>query len=163
VLNNNSKKIKIVQDKSIIFPVQVKKLDMKYFLTFFFIFLTVRAAGQNQVSIEPVLILNPEIYQIISIEKKEEVPLLELLHFCDEFGMELHEEEGHLFMAKIYPSSLGLERNTLEIKNKLSLQTGILVKSIQSYGREYLPGKYVWATRLRPKTPEKRQQPSELN
>jgi hypothetical protein len=130
----------------------VKKPDMKYFITFFFIFLTVRAAGQNQVSIEPVLILYPEIYQIISIEKEEEVPLLELLQFCNEFGMELHEEEGHLFMAKIYPSSLGLERNTLEIKDKLSLQPGIQVKSIQTFGREYLPGKYSWATLLRPKT-----------
>lgn len=125
---------------------------MKYFLTFFFIFITVRAAGQDRVSIEPVLILYPEIYQIISIEKEEEVLLLNLLHFCNEFGMELHEEEGKLFMAKIYPSSLGLERSTLEIKDKLSLQPGIQIKSIQSYGREYLPGKYAWAALLRPKS-----------
>lgn len=125
---------------------------MKFFLTFFFIFITVRAAGQNQVSIEPVFILYPEIYQIISIEKEEEVPLVELLHFCNEFGMELYEEEGQLFIAKVYPSSLGLERNTLEIKDKLSLKSGIQVKSIQSFGREYLPGKYAWVTRLLPKT-----------
>ena len=125
---------------------------MKYFLTLFFIFITVRAAGQDRVSIEPVLILYPEIYQIISIEKEEEVPLLELLHFCNEFGMELHEEEGQLFIVKIYPSSLGLERGTLEINDKLSFQPGIQVKSIQSYGREYLPSKYAWATHLKPKT-----------
>ena len=129
---------------------------MKYFLTFFFIFLTVRAAGQNQVSIEPVLILYPEIYQIISLEKEEEVPLMEIFQFCEEFGMELHEEEGQLFIAKIYPSSLGLERSTLEIKDKLSLQPTIQVKSIQSYDKEYLPVKFAWATLLQPNTPDKR-------
>ncbi|MCH7398482.1 hypothetical protein MM236_10800 [Belliella sp. DSM 107340] len=91
-----------------------------------------------------MMVLYPEVYQVIELEQCENAVLADLINFCEEQELTLILEDQQMKLFKIYPSFLGVEKATLDLEEKIAHQIGLhaKVKSIKSYGREYLPEEY---------------------
>lgn len=91
-----------------------------------------------------MMVLYPEVYQVIELEECEKTLLVDLINFCEEEDLELILKGQGVKFFKIYPSFLGVEKATLDLEEKITFQNGIhaKIKSIKSYGREYLPKEY---------------------
>ncbi|MFD2034186.1 hypothetical protein ACFSKL_05250 [Belliella marina] len=95
---------------------------------------------------EPVkmMVLYPEIYQVIELEESRGVLLVDLINFCEEQELKLVQKGAQLILFKIYPSFLGVEKATMDLEEKMVQNIGphAKIKSIKSYGREYLPEEF---------------------
>lgn len=92
------------------------------------------------------MVLYPEVYQFIELEDNQEILLTDLMGFCEEQELKLIQKGRQLMLLKIYPSFLEVEKTSNDLKEKIAPHAKI--KSIVSYGREYLPKEYHYLTAI---------------
>lgn len=114
---------------------------MKLFCTVFFLFFTIRAAAQQDHGSLSTL-LYPEVYLVIDLEKKQELPLVEVMAFCEELELGWIENEEKLVLFKVFPTAIGVEKHSLDIQEALIENPKLNSLSFKMYGREYLPARY---------------------
>ena len=121
---------------------------MKLIFILFFAIVSLKSYSQEKPQVQTpssVLILYPEVYQIITLERTSDFHLYQLQMICEEHQLDLitDDEEWSIFVQhpnyKIYEKS---KETILENLNTIFKNT-VSIKNTQCYGREYLPSAYL--------------------
>ncbi|MCH7402509.1 hypothetical protein ACFOUP_17520 [Belliella kenyensis] len=120
---------------------------MRICLVILFVFSSFLAFSQEkiQLDINQSLLLYPEIYFVATFDLDENVTLSSLNQFCEEQDTILFLNQDECSIIKVLPSSIGSDRDIQLLKESVldffkNVSNPI---DIKSYGREYLPEKYL--------------------
>lgn len=127
---------------------------MKFILTIFLAILSFHSYSQEkpqQRNPSSSLILYPEVYQIITLERTSDFQLSVLERICEEHHLNLIAVEDELSILIEHSNNQTYENSKeaiLENVNSIFKNTAT-IKSTQSYGKEYLPSVYLRQTILK--------------
>ena len=121
---------------------------MKFILAIFLATLSIQSYAQEnpqQRNPSSSLILYPEIYQIITLERTSDFQLSILEKICEEHNLNLIAIEDELTIFIEHSNNKTYEKSKEAIVEHLNLllQDTATIINTQSYGREYLPSAYL--------------------
>lgn len=123
-------------------------MTMKFILTLFVAILPFQSYAQEkprEQNSSPALILYPEVYQIITLERTSDFKLSILERICMEHNLNLLAVEDELGIFIKHSDNKTYKKSKDAILESLSItlnNTATIINS-QSYGREYLPSAYL--------------------